>query len=254
MNCAEINLVLHAYVDGELDAMRSLEVQKHIKECAACAARVASLRSLHQSLAEGELAYRAPASLHHRVRQIAPAAGARKESRPGYGQWFWKVFALGAAAAVIALVVMRPAGISPGGQGDELISEVVSCHVRSLMPGHLTDVLSSDQHTVKPWFDGKVDFAPDVKDFAPQNYPLVGGRLDYLDGRTVAALVYRHNKHLINVFIWPSANSYNAGEQIETYNGYIVVRREFGGFHYYLVSDMDETGMKQLAGLLWEQK
>lgn len=252
MNCAEIHLVLHAYVDGELDVMHSLEVQKHIQECAACGAKAASLKSLHEALAEGELAYHAPASLRNRVRQMAPASNGQEESRPAHGQWLWKLLALGATGVAIMLMVLRPAGISQNGEADELTREAVSCHVRSLMPGHLMDVVSSDQHTVKPWFDGKVDFAPEVKDFAPQNYPLAGGRLDYLDGRTVAVLVYRHNKHVINVFIWPSTNRNNSEGQIESYNGYLIIRREFGGFHYYCVSDMDETGMEQFAGLFWE--
>jgi anti-sigma factor RsiW len=254
MNCTEFNAQLHAYVDGELDVMRSLEMEKHAKDCAACAAKLAALKSLHTALAEGELAYHAPASLRNQVRQMAPAAGGQAGPRLAHLQWLWKLFAVGATAVAVLLLFLRPAGIFQNGTNDDLISEAVSCHVRSLMPGHLTDVLSSDQHTVKPWFDGKLDFAPDVRDFAPQNYPLVGGRLDYLDGRTVAALVYRHNKHLINVFIWPVANGSNSGEQMASDNGYIVIRREWGGFHYYLVSDMDESGMEQLAGLLGEQK
>jgi len=123
--------------------------------------------------------------------------------------------------------------------------------VRSLMPGHLTDVLSSDQHTVKPWFAGKLDFSPSVKDFAAQDFPLIGGRLDYVNGRTVAALVYQHKKHLINVFIWPVASA-SGSEEITSYHGYNVINREANGFHYCVVSDMDEKGLEQLAGLLGE--
>ena len=254
MNCTENNLQLHAYVDGELDVMRSLEVEQHAKDCAACAVKLASLKSLHTALAEGELAYRAPASLRNRVRQMAPAANNPAGPRLAHLQWLWKLLAMGATAVALLLLFLRPAGIFQNNQDDELISEVVGSHVRSLMPGHLTDVLSSDQHTVKPWFDGKLDFAPEVKDFTQQGYPLVGGRLDYLDGRTVAALVYRHNKHFINVFIWPATKGNNSEEQVTSYNGYTVISRELNGFHYYLVSDMDESGLDQLAGLIWEQK
>jgi anti-sigma factor RsiW len=253
MNCAETNLLLHAYVDGELDVMRSLEVEKHAKDCATCAAKLAALKSLHAALTEGELAYHAPASLRNRVQQLAPAAHRTVEPHLPRLDWLWKLFAVGATVVAVLLLLMRPTGVLQTDQNDQFISEVVSCHVRSLMPGHLTDVVSSDQHTVKPWFDGKLDFAPVVKDFTQQEYLLVGGRLDYLDGRTVAALVYRHNKHYINVFIWPSANG-NSSEQMTSYNGYAVVSRKLNGFQYYLVSDMDESGLEQLAGLIWEQK
>jgi anti-sigma factor RsiW len=254
MNCTEAKLQLHAYVDGELDVMRSLEVEKHAKACAACAAKLASLKSLHAALTEGELAYHAPASLRNRVRQMAPAASNLAGPRLAHLQWLWKLFAVGATVVVVLLLFLRPVGISQNGQNDELISEVVGSHVRSLMAGHLTDVLSSDQHTVKPWFDGKLDFAPEVKDFTQQDYPLVGGRLDYLDGQTVAALVYRHNKHFINVFVWPAAKGNNSEEQMTSSKGYAVISRELNGFHYYLVSDMDESGLEQLAGLIWGQK
>jgi anti-sigma factor RsiW len=254
MNCAETNLQLHAYVDGELDVIRSLEVEKHARDCKGCAAKLASLKSLHAALAESELAYHAPASLRHRVQQMAPASNHQAVARPADWQWLWKLFAVGATTVAVLLLLLRPAGILQNGTNDELVSEAVSSHVRSLMPGHLTDVVSSDQHTVKPWFDGKLNFAPPVKDFTQQEYPLVGGRLDYLDGRTVAALVYRHNKHFINVFIWPAAGGNNSGEQITSENGYTVIRREVNGFHYYFVSDMDESGLDQLAGMVWDQK
>jgi anti-sigma factor RsiW len=254
MNCAEIAPLLHAYLDGELDVMRCLELEKHAKDCAACAAKLASLKSLHHAFSTGELAYRAPASLRDRVRQMSPTTSAAKGPQLPRLDWLWKLVAAGATAAVVLLLFLRPPDVSQNGRDDQLLAEAVACHVRSLMPGHLTDVESSDQHTVKPWFDGKLDFAPAVKDFAQQEYPLVGGRLDYLDSRTVAALVYRHNKHLINVFIWPVTNGGNSREQIASYNGYTVISREVNGFRYYLVSDMDSSGVDLLAGLIWDQR
>lgn len=249
MNCSEMNLLLHAYADGELDVMRSLEVEQHLKTCAACAAQMASLKSLHTAFKQNDLAYSAPVSLRRSIRQIASPSIEHHVPPPRDLQWLWKWLAIGATAVAILAIAMRPLGVS---QNDALMSEVVSAHVRSLMASHLTDVVSSDQHTVKPWFAGKLDFSPNVTDFAAQGFALVGGRLDYINNRTVAALVYRHNKHLINVFIWPATNA-EASEQ-ENVHGYYVLTFDASGFHYSIVSDMDETGLDQLAGLLGQGK
>ncbi len=163
-----------------------------------------SLKALQSAFKQSDLAYRAPNSLRRSVRQIARPSEDREVRLPRDLQWFWKWLAMGATAVAVLAIALRPMGMSPN---DKLVGEVTSAHVRSLMAEHLTDVLSSDQHTVKPWFAGKLDFSPGVTDFAEQGFALVGGRLDYLDGRTVAALVYKHNKHFINVFIWPAANA-----------------------------------------------
>ena len=127
-------------------------------------------------------------------------------------------------------------------------SEIVSAHLRSLQAGHLTDVISTDQHTVKPWFNGKLDFAPNVQDFVAQGFPLVGGRLDYLRNQVVAALVYRHNKHVINVFVWPDAAAATA--KTENLRGYFVINCGANGLHYCLVSDLNEKELGGLAALL----
>lgn len=248
MNCAEMNLLLHAYADGELDVVRSLEVEQHMKSCAACAAKMNSLKALQSAFKESDLAYSVPASLRRSVREIARPSEDRETRRPPDLQWFWKWLAIGATAVAVLAIVLRPAGISQ----NELVGEVVSAHVRSLMADHLTDVVSSDQHTVKPWFAGKLDFSPSVTDLADQGFALVGGRLDYLNGRTVAALVFKHNKHFINVFIWPAVNA-GASEQ-ESYRGYNIVSFVANGFQYYVISDMDEPGLTQLASLLGQRK
>ena len=249
MNCAEMNLLLHAYADGELDVVRSLEVEQHVKNCPACAKKIDSLKTLQSAFKQSDLAYSAPVSLRRSVRQIARPSEDREARLPRDLQWFWKWLSIGATAVAILAIVLRPLGMSPN---DELAGEVVSAHVRSLMAEHLTDVLSSDQHTVKPWVAGKLDFSPGVTDFANQGFALVGGRLDYLDGRTIAALVYKHNKHFINVFIWPATNA-SASEQ-KSYHGYNMVSFGANGFQYWLVSDMDEPGLTQLAGLLGQGK
>jgi len=301
MNCNEGHLLIHAYADGELDLARSLDVERHVKTCAACAAATRSVQSLRAALRQSDLAYRAPEALRNHVRQAIGAASAQAEPRNwaqldtptdplsppergegwgegnlarkqgtssprpsppfgeerekmaavlgsaprNYGQSFWQWLALGATAFAALTLLLRPSGMS---EGEQIANEAVASHVRSLMAEHLTDVASSDQHTVKPWFNGKLDFAPDVKDFAAQGFPMVGGRLDYLDGRAVAALVYRRNKHFINVFVWPPKN---AGASItEHLRGYSVIHRDANGLHYCLVSDLNEKELAEFAGLM----
>lgn len=243
MNCAEIRTLLHVHADGELDAVRSLEVEQHLKTCAACAAEANSLRSLRAALRDSDLAYRAPNSLRKDVRQMV--RGTNDEAASRRSLWVWKFLTAGATAFAVLTILLWPAGTS---SRDALPNEAVADHVRSLMANHLTDVASSDQHTVKPWFDGKLDFAPDVNDFTAQGFPLVGGRLDYLSGHAVAALVYRHDKHLINVFVWPAKNA--AASTMENVQGYNVIIRDARGFHYCLVSDLEAKELSGLAGLL----
>jgi anti-sigma factor RsiW len=261
MNRAEIHNLLHGYVDGELDAANSIEAERHLKTCAACAAQMKSLQSLRAALRKGDLNFRAPDSLRKDLRQFVRDLNEGKKTRGNFGsQWLWKFFAFGATAFALLAIILRPTGIS---EHDALLDEVVASHVRSLQVEHLTDVASTDQHTVKPWFNGKLDFAPDVKDFASQGFPLVGGRLDYLNGQTVAALVYQRNRHLINVFVWPAKNAMatSAGKplengltdraaELEAYHGYSIINFEAKGFQYYLVSDLNPTELNELAGLV----
>jgi anti-sigma factor RsiW len=250
MNCAEIKPLLHAHADGELDLVRSLEVEQHLKACATCAAEKKSIQSLRDALRQGDFAFRAPDALRKEIRRMARGEEPAREvladghrPRPT-GLWLWKLIAAGATAFAVVTILLRP-GIS---SHDQLLDEVVASHVRSLQASHLMDVASTDQHTVKPWFDGKLDFAPSVKDFADQGFSLLGGRLDYLDGRPVAALVYRRDKHLINVFIWPAATT--GTREIRNYHGYNAITLDIGTFHYCLVSDVEEKQLEQLAGLL----
>ncbi len=246
MNCAESRELLHAHADGELDAANSRELERHFKACANCAAERQAVQSLKTTLQESSLRYDAPGSLQKEIRRIARAA--RNGARPPLFQslLLWKALAFGATAFALLALLIRP-----GASGRSLLlDEAVSSHVRSLMAEHLTDVSSSDQHTVKPWFNGKLDFAPNVQDFAPQGYPLVGGRLDYLDGHAVAALVYRRNRHVINVFIWPVANSVRGESTVEHRRGYSVISLEAKGLRYCLVSDLNQPELAELARLL----
>jgi anti-sigma factor RsiW len=243
MNCIELRPMFQAYIDNELDLVRSLDVEHHLKECARCAAARNSLLALRSALQQTGLSYSAPASLYHKVRRIA--APEREEVKtPRRINWLpWMGFSVAAFAALLLFV--HPAGMS---DNEVLMNDAVNSHVRSLMVNHLMDVVSTDQHTVKPWFNGKIDFAPDVKDFASQGFPLVGGRLDYLDGRTVAALIYHRNKHIINVFVWPAAGNEPSGT--ESLHGYSVINREAKGLHYCLVSDLNPQELTDLANLV----
>jgi anti-sigma factor RsiW len=235
--------MLHAYVDSELDLMPSIEVDRHLKTCSACTAMKRSLESLRATLRNNDLAYRAPDALRARILQSVAPATEEKPQRNSRS-WVWQLLALGSLGFAVFTLMLQPAGNS---SQDRLADEAISDHVRSLMPGHLMDVVSTDQHTVKPWFNGKIDFAPEVKDFAAQGFALVGGRLDYLEGQTVAALVYQRNKHTINAFVWPAKNA--TGNTIQERRGYTVINRDAHGLHYCIVSDLNGKELQEFAKL-----
>ena len=246
MNCVESRELLHAHADDELDAANSLELERHFKTCAACAAERQAVRSLKTALRKSSLRFEAPEALRREIHRMARASSS--VARPGLFQslLLWKSLAFGATALALLAMFIRP-GVS---ERERLLDEAVSSHVRSLMAGHLNDVASGDQHTVKPWFNGKLEFAPNVRDFAPQGYPLVGGRLDYLDDRAVAALVYRRDRHLINVFVWPAASNGRGNLGIQRLRGYSVITRQAEGLRYCLVSDLNQKELAELANLL----
>ena len=245
MNCTETHPLLHAYVDSELDLMPSLEVDRHLKSCAHCTAMKRSLESLRSNLRNSDLAFRAPESLRADLRRSISGSVDEKPSR-STRPWVWQLLALGSIGFAAVTLMLQPV-VS---DRDRLADEAVSGHVRSLMAGHLMDVASSDQHTVKPWFNGKIDFAPEVKDFATQGFPLIGGRLDYLNGQTVVALVYGRNKHTINVFVWPIKKA--GASTTEERRGYSVINRDLNGLHYCIVSDLNGKDLGDFAKLFGE--
>jgi len=258
--CKDNALLLHAYSDGELDLVRSIEIEEHVKTCASCAQELRERRTLRKGIRSAHLYHHAPESLRARIiasagaekprgawrsRGVAPPLRAARRS-PAL-EWFAV-----AAAILVALTVgirLVP-GVLNARQGDLVAEELVASHIRSLQPGHLMDVVSTDQHTVKPWFDGKLDFAPPVRDLADQGYPLIGGRLDYVVDRNVAALVYQLRKHYINVFVWPDGVQQARLPDLVSRQGYNVICRANSAMHLCGVSDVSAADLRQFMEIL----
>jgi anti-sigma factor RsiW len=237
--------LIDAHADGQLDLVRSMEMDRHLAECADCRAALDAVRRLKASVGADGLYYRAPADLVSRIRaQAVGTAGgtARMKSIP------WpRVFSIAALVAIaigVGAVVQRFAAIDR----NPIMAEILACHIRSLQADHLVDVKSTDQHTVKPWFDGKLDFAPPVRDFKSQGFALEGGRLDYAAGRPVAALVYARGKHTINLFIWPSSEG-DTEPATSHEQGYTLVGWSQTGMRFWAVSDVSPGDLAEFVNL-----
>ena len=285
MDCDRVNILLNAYIDGELDLSSTLSLEAHLAGCKACREQHQRLTHLVADLQAGLERYPAPADLRARLAPLGRSVGsdtaavdesatgtsmvvlpprrskapwlavrtpaARTTDVPKLGRRHF----LALAASIAGVAVVSGAStyfLTRPGEGHEMAEEVVASHIRSLMASHLIDIASADQHTVKPWFDGKVDIAPTVADYTEQGFSLIGGRLDYLDRRPVAALVYRHRAHLINMFACPVA----AGEEHETQpesltiHGYNVVYWTAGDVTYWAVSDVNQADLMTFRNLV----
>jgi anti-sigma factor RsiW len=247
VSCELTHSVLHGYLDGELDAVRAEDFERHLVSCSECVAVLEAQESLRSSLQRARLYERASAALRQKLNaQLGNPALRATAAAPRFASGRWL-----AAAAAFLIVILFGWRLLPGLLGSRetpLAASIVDAHLRSLQPGHLEDVASSDQHTVKPWFDGKVDFSPPVRDFAGQGFVLQGGRLDVVGGRTVAVLVYGRRKHLINVFIWPVKGADSApssGSQL----GYHWVDWRTGGLELCAVSDVSPEDLSELQRL-----
>lgn len=237
-----------AYLDDELAVTDARELEAHLTECPDCAGFRDGRVALRSAIKVRLPAMKAPDALRDRVRAAVRTASPVRAPHRHAPRVVWQPLVFAASLAVVALGSWRLALQRAG--GETVADEVLASHVRSLMPGHLTDVLSSDQHTVKPWFNGRLDFSPPVYDFAARGYPLLGGRLDYVNGRPVAALVYGRRQHLINVFVWPAANGPDAAPATGSRQGYHLLRWIMAGDSYWVVSDVGLAELRDFAGLL----
>jgi anti-sigma factor RsiW len=253
MSCERTETTIHGYFDNELDALGAAEFERHLEECPECAAALNSLKSLRLSMSRSELYEKTPPLLRRKVlndTQSASPVSSTPTISSARTPWSW--LAVAAALILFAYAGWRVASVYRGvNKDDVLAAEVVDAHLRSLQPGHLTDIISTDQHTVKPWFDGKLDFSPPVRDFVEQGFPLQGGRLDVVHGRTVAALVYGRRKHLVSVFIWPIAELKTA-PRAGSSQGYQWLDWRKGGMEFYAVSDTSSSDLEQLQRLFTE--
>jgi anti-sigma factor RsiW len=255
MNCAQTRDLLNAYVDGELPAEQAIAVAEHLATCEECSGIYEGVLATVRTLRDGLVKYRAPDLLRARVRSAL-----REEERPATAvptptvsrrvRVPWRALAaavvLMVASSGITLVATRQHASAESLTRDE----VLTSHIRSLMPAHLTDVASNDQHNVKPWFNGRLDFSPSVPRLEDAGFPLLGGRLDYVRGRPVAVVVYGRRQHVINVFTWPAEASGDVGRTLTTSHGYNLLHWRTGGAEHWVVSDLNATELGQFATLL----
>jgi anti-sigma factor RsiW len=242
MSCELVERDLEAYLDRELEAESSVAVRDHLRNCVFCR-RLAAERQALARLVRAAPYYSAPDRLRRRVLEQAR----RSSSQRRLLTWAAAAMLLLVSGAAIGLLRFgsTPAGVSP--------NDVVDGHVRSLMANHLFDVESTDMHTVKPWFSGKLDFSPPVIDLASAGFPLVGGRLEYLDGRPVAALVYQRQKHAINLFVYPEHNQPIGRAFVGSIRGFHVHYWTHGGTSWWAVSDLNDGELTQFVKALQDQ-
>jgi RNA polymerase sigma factor (sigma-70 family) len=247
MTCEEIARLIDPYLDGELDAASCLKVEEHLAGCAACHDKLEARQALTTLVAGEAPHFTASPFLATRIRAALREAEPAAEKAPWWRgfSFGWLYSGVGAAAIAVALTLL----LLPPGAFSQLAQEGISDHVRSLQVNHLMDVASTDQHTVKPWFAGKLDFSPQVIDLAPAGFPLIGGRLDVLGGRTVAAIVYQRRKHYINLFVWPSDQA-ALGRRSYERDGYHAIGWTKNGMNYLAVSELGASELKDFSGLI----
>jgi mycothiol system anti-sigma-R factor len=273
MNCEEATKLMDGYLDGELDPITSQTIEQHLRDCPNCDQAYKTHGSLIRVIGNAAPYYKAPAELRERIRSslreemvarpmrsvgrdVQPLFP-RRQPGPGTVLWetSWNWLALAAAIVFAAIIAWN---LLPGLQRSDadqfLATQLIAGHVRSLMANHLADVASSDQHTVKPWLDAKLDFAPPVVDLTNAGFPLIGGRLDYLDNRPVAALIYQRRKHFINLFVWPASDvsRRTAAKEISR-QGYHLLHWIEGDFNYWAVSDVNKEDLQNFQHLFEEQ-
>lgn len=248
MSCERTPSALHAYFDGELDAAGAVEFERHLESCPDCASALAAQSALRLSLKSSNLRERAPETLRRKLaaEMMEPTPRLATASSSANA---WRALALAASFLLVVVIGWRIEGLIGARNDAPIVPSIVDAHLRSLQPGHLIDVVSTDQHTVKPWFDGKIDFAPPVRDLAADGFPLEGGRLDAISGRTVAVVVYARRKHVINVFVWPTTKK-DAERTSGSSLGYNWVEWRKDGMVSIAVSDVSAPDLEALWQLL----
>ncbi|MDX6711191.1 MAG: hypothetical protein QOH96_2207 [Blastocatellia bacterium] len=258
MNCEEAIKLMDGYLDGQLDPITNQAIEQHLRECHNCDQAYKTHGSLIRAIGNATPYYKAPAELRERIQsslraKIAelPSRNVARDAQPLFPKkqpeprsilfgtsWNWLALAAAVVFAAIIAWNVLPRVQRPGNDRF-LATQLIASHVRSLMANHLTDVASSDRHTVKPWLDAKLDFAPAVVDLSSEGFPLIGGRLDYLDNRPVAALIYQRRKHFINLFVWPAAPDETRTPKTITHQGYQLLHWADSDFNYWAVSDVN---------------
>jgi anti-sigma factor RsiW len=253
MNCRECFDYIDAYIDNELDVTATIAVQQHVRDCHRCQQLLEARKAVGALLDNPQLSFAVPDSLLGKVQTALPVTRSEVKPRTRHRlviPWLSFPLALAATIAVLlGLVFLNQGGMFERPRGNTLAQEVISSHLRSLLAAHLLDVPSTDQHTVKPWFDGKLKFSPPVRDFAEHGFRLTGGRLDYFHGREVAALVYQRRLHVINLFIWPSESGGNTAAESFSKDGYNVSHWDHDGFAFWAVSDVNAEDLSAFAEL-----
>ncbi|MFZ6654212.1 anti-sigma factor family protein [Undibacterium sp. TJN19] len=255
MECKQIRPLMSAYLDQELDATQASQVDMHVAGCQDCSAALSQMQAVKTGVKQHAHYHTAPAGLRQKImadlaqQHLSNPSPSPSPSRPSrLRAWPWAWINLGLAGmSTAAFAVMLVLYLGQPSANDIFNEDVLSSHFRSLAPGHLIDVASSDQHTVKPWYAGKLDFSPPVRDLAAQGYPLLGGRLDYLAGRQVAALVYQHRKHIVSLYLYPDNGQSLPAPTTASSRGYQLMQWSAAGMHYVAVSDMNHEEMAQFA-------
>jgi len=244
MNCADYQPILDAYIDGELDHVNMLAIERHLSSCGDCDKQIRQSKSIRLALQNPALSFAAPASLRAKISEAAHPPSREKPRR----RWFsLPSFSFGAVCAAAVVLLFSLASFP---ENRNVTNQLVDAHIRSLMADHLTDVQSTDSHTVKPWFAGKIDFTAPVKDLTSEGFPLIGGRLDYLQNRAVIALVYKRNQHTINVFIWPTNPKSQPSSTSHSERGFSIATQNTNGLQFQAISDLNAPELQELLSLL----
>jgi anti-sigma factor RsiW len=249
VNCSEVRGLLHAYIDAELDMANSLKVEQHLEKCSACRHDYHDYRALGAAIRDDSLYFQTPVLLQRRIQAVL-----RKADEPAGGARIvpWRRLSLAAALLLCALFGIW--GLiqlwSRSSDQNMMVQQVLNSHMSSLMGNHLVDFTSSDENAIKPWFAGRLGFSPPVIDLRPQGFSLIGGRLDYLDHQPVAAIVYRVDTHIIDLFVWPSAQHDETGARLLNLQGYNLISWRAYGMNCWAISDLGSGELQQFVRLV----